>query len=68
MDVVYNLVLSIVCQWENYDEHTSCKMEHILRFRLCVALQKRFDCWLGRGGTRKLLPRSIVISTCDLFL
>jgi len=41
VDVVYNLVLSIVCQWDNYDEQTSCKMEHILLFLLRVALQKK---------------------------
>ena len=39
VDVVCNLVLSTVSQWNNYDENTSCYMEHILRFRLCVALQ-----------------------------
>jgi hypothetical protein len=39
VNVVYNLVLSIVSQWDNYDEQTSCNMEHILRFRLCVDLQ-----------------------------
>jgi hypothetical protein len=42
VNVVYNLVLSIVSHWNIYDEHTFCYMEHILPFRLCVDLQTVF--------------------------
>ena len=40
-------MLSIVSQWDNYDEHTSCYMEHILRFRLCVAYKHFLAAGLG---------------------